>query len=204
MKYVKEYVESKIEIKRSEFIGILVPITNDDDITNAINDAKKKYPKATHYVTAWVRGENGQYASSNDDGEPNRTAGYPALEVLMKNELTDVLVIIIRYFGGIKLGAGGLIRAYSSSAAETVKNATLYEKKMAHKYKLTFDYSLIDKLEHDLSNSVTYLNKEYTDKVTYEIVFHKDDLSLIKEYKHLLEIEELEKEELHIEVKNTN
>lgn len=204
MNYVKEYVESKIYIKKSEFIGILVPINSDEDITNAINDAKKKYPKATHYVTAWVRGENGQYASSNDDGEPNRTAGYPALEVLMKNNLTDVLVIVIRYFGGIKLGAGGLIRAYSSSASETLNNATLYKKKMAHKYKLTFDYSLIDKLEHDLADNVNYINKEYTDKVTYEIVFHKGDLSLLKDYKHLLEIEELEKEELHIEIKGTD
>jgi len=201
MKYLKEYVESKIIIKKSEFIGILVPIQKDEDIDNAISTAKKKYPKATHYVTAWVRGEQGQYASSNDDGEPTRTAGYPALEVLMHHNLTDVLIIIIRYFGGIKLGAGGLIRAYSSSAAETVKAATFYKKVMAEKYLITFPYNLIDTIEHLLADNVDYINKEYTDVVKYEIVFLKNDLTLLDDIMHQIEIEKLPAEELHIEVK---
>lgn len=201
MKYLKEYTESKIIIKKSEFIGILVPIKKDEDIDNAINAAKKKYPKATHYVTAWIRGEQGQYASSNDDGEPTRTAGYPALEVLMHHNLTDVLVIVIRYFGGIKLGAGGLIRAYSSSAAETVKTAKFYKKVMAEKYLLTFPYNLIDTIEHLLSDYVNYLNKEYTDVVKYEIVFLENDLTLLDDIIHQINVEKLPEEELHIEVK---
>lgn len=200
MKYLKAYTESKIIIKKSEFIGILVPIKNDEDIKTSLDEAKKKYPKATHYVTAWVRGDQGQYASSNDDGEPSRTAGYPALEVLMKNEITDCLVIIIRYFGGVKLGAGGLIRAYSSSASETVNSAIFYKKVMARKYLLTFDYGLIDTVEHLLSDSVSYINKDYTDKVTYEIVFLKDDLELLKDHLHQIETLELDEEELHIDI----
>lgn len=201
MNYLKEYVESKIIINKSEFIGILIPVETDEDISNAINDAKKKYPKATHYVTAWIRGNRGEYASSNDDGEPARTAGYPALEVLMHHSVTNILVIVIRYFGGVKLGAGGLIRAYSKSAAETIKLATFYNKVMAKKYLLTFNYNLIDIVEHLLSDNVSYLNKEYSEKVSYEVVFLKGDLTLLDNIIHQVEIKELPEEELHIEKK---
>lgn len=204
MIYLKEYTEAKMVVKKSEFISILVPIFSDEDITNAINDAKKKYPKATHYVTAWVRGENGQYASSNDDGEPNRTAGYPALEVLMQNNITDCLVIIIRYFGGIKLGAGGLIRAYSSSCSLAVKNAKFYKKVMAEKYLLEFDYNLINTVEHLLDDNVNYINKEYTDVVKYEIVFTNKDLSLLDNVIHQIKVKKLKEEELHIDYKKAD
>lgn len=202
MKYLKEYVESKIVINKSEFIGILVPIKADEDINNAINDAKKKYPKANHYVTAWIRGDRAEYASSNDDGEPARTAGYPALEVLMHHNVTDILVIVVRYFGGIKLGAGGLIRAYSKSAAETLKIARFYKKVMAEKYLITFNYNLIDSVEHLLARNVNYINKDYTDKVSYEIVFLENDLSLLENVIHQIEVTKLPLEELHIEVED--
>ena len=91
----------------------------------------------------------------------------------MHHGVTDILVIVIRYFGGIKLGAGGLIRAYSKSTAETLKVAKFYKKVMAEKYLLTFNYNLIDNVEHLLGESVNYINKDYTDKVSYEVVFRK-------------------------------
>ncbi|WP_026391518.1 IMPACT family protein [Haploplasma modicum] len=202
MKYLKAEISNSIIINKSEFITILFYIENNEQIDEYILYAKKKYPKATHYVTAWIRGENAEYASSNDDGEPSRTAGFPTLEVLMHHNLTNILAVTIRYFGGIKLGAGGLIRAYSKSVAEALKIASFYKLFKASKYFLKFPYHLIDKIEHLLGDSVSYINKEYLDKVTYEVVFLKNDINLLKDILHEIELIELEKETLHIDIKN--
>lgn len=191
MKYLKEKFETSIMINKSEFISLLYPIKEDDDINKYILETKAKYPKATHYVTAWVRGERGQYASSNDDGEPSKTAGYPALNVLMQNGITDVLVVIVRYFGGIKLGAGGLIRAYSSSCSESVNNASYYKILEAPKYLLKFPYQLIDQVEHLLSDNVQYVKKDYLEKVIYEVIFMKESIDLLKDIMHQMEIVDL-------------
>lgn len=201
MRYLKSQIESSITIKKSEFIGILYPIENDDDINNAISDAKKRYPKATHYVTANIQGKNGEYASSNDDGEPSRTAGYPVLEVLMRNNLTNVLCVVIRYFGGIKLGAGGLIRAYSSSASDVLKKATLYEKVSAKKYEITFPYNLIDTIKHLLIDDCKIIEESYLTNVTFTFIFLSNGIEILNEVIHqLIKVNELEEEILHIDL----
>lgn len=201
MRYLKEQVESSITIKRSEFIGILYSIETDEDISVAINDAKKRYPKATHYVTANIKGEHGEYASSNDDGEPSRTAGYPVLEVLMRNNLTNVLCVVIRYFGGIKLGAGGLIRAYSSSASDVLKKAKLYEKVSVKKYQITFPYSLIDTIKHLLSNDCKILEESYLANVTFTFIFLSNGIEILNDVIHqLIKVDELEEEIIHLDV----
>lgn len=201
MKYLKETCEEKLIINKSEFISILYKIDNDQDIDLAIKDAKKRYPKANHYVTAWVRGKNGEYASSNDDGEPSKTAGYPALDVLMHHNITDCLCVIVRYFGGIKLGAGGLIRAYRASAVKVIESAKFYNKVSAKKFRINFSYPLISSVEHLLKDSVQYVNKEYLDNVIYEFIFLEKDISLLDNIIHQLEhVEELEEEILHIDL----
>lgn len=202
MKYLYEQVEDKMIINKSEFIGILYPIENDEDISNAIADAKKRYPKANHYVTAWIKGVNGEYASSSDDGEPSKTAGYPALSVLMVHKLTNVLCVIVRYFGGIHLGAGGLIRAYRASAVIAVEAGKYYNKVLAKKYKITFAYNLIDTVEHLLKDNVDYVNKEYLNEVTYEIVFlNGTNLTLLENIIHQIsEVIELDEEILKVTV----
>lgn len=202
MKYLKEETTNSIVINKSEFITILFYVENSLQIDEFILLAKKRYPKANHYVTAWIRGENAEYASSNDDGEPSRTAGFPTLEVLMHHNVTNILAVTIRYFGGIKLGAGGLIRAYSKSVAEAIKVANFYKLVKANKYLLKFPYQLIDKIEHLLGDNVNYINKEYLDNVSYEIVFLKSDISLLKDILHEIEIKELAQEILHIDIKN--
>lgn len=191
MKYLHEKIEAKIIINKSEFIACLFPLISQDEINDYIDIVKVKYPKATHYVTAWIFGDKGQYASSNDDGEPSRTAGWPALDVLMKNGLTNVLIVIVRYYGGIKLGAGGLIRAYGGSASEVLKNAKLYQLFEAKKYLLKFGYPLINQVEHLLAENVKYLNKEYLASVTYEVIFMENDLSLLDSIIHQIEITDL-------------
>lgn len=201
MKYLKEQTEDKIIINKSEFIGILYPITSDESIEIAIKDAKKRYPKATHYVTAWIKGEKGEYASSNDDGEPARTAGYPTLEVLMHQEITDVLCVVIRYFGGIKLGAGGLVRAYRQATLKALETAKFYLKVPARKFRITFSYNLIDTIEHLLNNITKIISKEYLENVIYEFIFLEKDISVLDNIKHqIIKILELEEEILNIDL----
>ena len=104
--------------KKSRFISLLFHVKTQKDIEEKLADCKQKYPNANHYVYAYILDNKTQKAS--DDGEPQRTAGYPVLDILNKNKLNDCLAVVIRYFGGIKLGASGLIRAYSHSISECI------------------------------------------------------------------------------------
>ena len=108
-------------INKSTFICTLIPITSNEEAMNALSEVRKKYYDATHNCYAYIWGIDGEYARYSDDGEPSQTAGVVILDVLKKNELTNVLAIVTRYFGGIKLGASGLVRAYSSTTAGCVK-----------------------------------------------------------------------------------
>ena len=126
MRTIDKIYTNEIIIKNSRFITILFPI-NSDNITELINKVKIDYPKATHYCYSYIL-ENHQKAS--DDGEPGGTAGMPMLNVLKMQGLTNIIAIVTRYFGGIKLGAGGLTRAYSQSVAETLKLAEIVEKEL--------------------------------------------------------------------------
>lgn len=179
MYYLKERIEHKLVIERSEFITIIEPLESMDRIPKILKEVRKKYPKATHYCTAYIF-ENSQ--GSNDDGEPSGTAGVPMLEVLNKHELTNVFAVVVRYFGGIKLGAGGLIRAYAKSVAQALIDAPLLKQLLTHNYEVTFNYDqigLIDRLFEGFIQDKTYL----TD-VTYTLSF-TDNLNLIEEHRHL-------------------
>lgn len=202
MYYIKDIYENKIVIQKSEFIGILYPITMDTDISTLINDAKKRYPKATHYCSAYIRGKNAEYASANDDGEPSRTAGVPILEILKAHNLTDCLCVVVRYFGGIKLGSGGLIRAYSGAAKEVVKIADIYKRILASHYLVKMPYSLIDRFEYAIKDHVTIIQKDYTDIVSYEFTSLEPIDSLLTDMKHeFKEFLELNKIETFVLVK---
>lgn len=179
MYYLKDRIEHKLVIERSEFITIIEPLKDMAMIPEILKDVRKKYPKATHYCTAYVF-ENSQ--GSNDDGEPSGTAGVPMLEVLNKHGITNVFAVVVRYFGGIKLGAGGLIRAYAKSVAQALVDAPLLKKILTHNYEVTFNYDqigLIDRLFEGFIQDKTYL----TD-VTYTLSF-TDNLNLIEEHQHL-------------------
>ena len=114
-----------IVINKSKFICELLYINNQDEIDSKLKDIKHKYKGATHYCYAYIYDNNKRF---NDDGEPGGTAGMPILNVLENNNLNHVLCVVIRYFGGIKLGAGGLVRAYTKSASEVIKLVNLIEK----------------------------------------------------------------------------
>jgi uncharacterized YigZ family protein len=184
MKYIKEIQTHQIVIDKSIFIGILFPLNDLDDIKINIAKAKEMYPKASHYCSASLFGEGLEHATSSDDGEPSRTAGFPILEVLKHHDVTNILCVVVRYYGGIKLGAGGLIRAYSKATSEVLKIQNFYEKKEMKGYEIVFDYTLIHTIDQ-LIDSITYVkDKTFLEHVTYQIYFKEKDISIFDDIKH--------------------
>jgi uncharacterized YigZ family protein len=123
-------VDHELVIKKSRFIAHVAPVASSEDADAVIARVKKQYWDARHNCSAQVTGLSGDRARSSDDGEPSGTAGIPMLEVLRRRELTDVVAVVTRYFGGIKLGAGGLVRAYSSAVSEALDLASLVDRLM--------------------------------------------------------------------------
>ena len=204
MNYIKEIITHQIEIDKSIFIGILFPLDDPSNIKDLIEEAKMMFPKANHYCSASLYGEGLEHATSSDDGEPQRTAGIPILEVLKHNNITNVLCVVVRYFGGIKLGAGGLVRAYSKATAEVLKSAPLYEKKEMEGYHITFDYALISKVDHILEDIAIIKDKVYLENVSYQIYFKEKDISVFDEIKHQFKsIDPLPSETLWIKKEKT-
>ncbi|MGI6781243.1 MAG: YigZ family protein [Acholeplasmataceae bacterium] len=198
MKHLKEKVINEMIIKKSRFISVVIPITSEDEISQNLNELKKEYPKATHYCYAYLLGSDGQYGGSNDDGEPAGTAGVPILEVLKQNKVTNILVVVIRYFGGIMLGAGGLIRAYSSGASEALKLGEFYKNITAQKYVVHFNYDQINDVEYLLRDYVI-LNREYLTDVFFTIAVKEDnDFDSIKH--HFYKIKKLEEILLAVDI----
>lgn len=138
MKSIRKITTYKWIIKKSEFICTLIPCNNEEEIDKIIQQYQEKYHDANHNCIAYIVGNQKR---ANDNGEPSGTAGLPMLDVLEKNNLTNIIAIVTRYFGGIKLGAGGLTRAYRQSVADALKEADIVEKFSVPLYKITIDYS---------------------------------------------------------------
>ena len=153
MRTINKDSKITIEITKSIFHSIMRHVDNVDDAKAFFQEIKEEYPNATHYCTAYVIGKNGEYGHYNDDGEPSGTAGMPMFDVLRKNDLTNIAVVVVRYFGGIKLGAGGLVRAYSKSVSENLKVAEVVEIIEYKFIKLSFDYSLLKLVERNLDDA---------------------------------------------------
>lgn len=166
---VKGYGENEIEIERSRFIAHVARAETADEALDFIQKIKKKHANATHNCSAYLIGENDQIQKANDDGEPSGTAGVPILEVLKKKKLKDTVVVITRYFGGIKLGAGGLIRAYGRATSEGLQATGIVERKLMTVMKTKIDYTLLGKVENELRSSIYTLKEiQYLDTVTVE------------------------------------
>jgi uncharacterized YigZ family protein len=179
--------KNEIIIKNSKFIGLIYKLDN-ADINTILDHIRKEYPDATHYCYAYIY-ENSQ--KSNDDGEPSGTAGIPILKVLEANNLTNTLVVVVRYFGGIKLGANGLIRAYTKVTSNLIKETPLVELIDGFNLDITFDYSKIKEIDYLLKNEKIN-NKTFDNTITYNISINKDFLDIIKSnnitYKNIKEI----------------
>lgn len=175
-KTVKGFGEHEIVIQKSRFITYVDRVTTEADAQAFIEKIKKQHWNANHNCSAYMIGENDQIQKANDDGEPSGTAGVPMLEVLKKRGLKDTVVVVTRYFGGIKLGAGGLIRAYGSATSEGLNATGVVERKLMQIFHTTVDYTWLGKLENELRSS-RYLIKEihYLDQVEIETYVVSDE-----------------------------
>lgn len=137
---ISKSVESIYKEKGSKFLSFLYPVTSLDEVKEYLTQLKKKYYDATHHCYAYIIGYDKETFRMNDDGEPSSTAGKPIYGQLQSNDLTNVLLVVVRYFGGTKLGVSGLIKAYKESSAECIALAEIVEKQVKHKYNIYFAY----------------------------------------------------------------
>jgi len=150
---VKQAGEHEINIQRSRFIAHIKRAETENEAQEFIQAMKKKHWDATHNCSAYLIGENDQIQKANDDGEPSGTAGVPILEVLKKRKLKDTVVVVTRYFGGIKLGTGGLIRAYGKATSEGLEAIGIVERKLTQIIHVKIDYTWLGKIEKELRAS---------------------------------------------------
>ena len=173
---IKENSYDEFVEKKSTFITHLVRVTSEEEAREFIQKMKKKHYDATHVCSCYVVGDNNEITRANDDGEPSGTAGAPMIDVLVKNAIKNVCATVIRYFGGTKLGTGGLVRAYGGGVINALKNATLVERKDALEIRLELDYSLNGKIEYEIEKTNFIVNNlEYTDKIIYTIYVMEED-----------------------------
>lgn len=173
---VKQNSTKELIIKKSRFISDIYPLKEEQEAKKIIENVRKKNPNANHVVFAYTVGLNREIQRMSDNGEPVGTAGKPVLDAITKNNLINVLITVTRYFGGIKLGAGGLIRAYSQSASQTIENAQLTTLVNYDRLQLTFEYSLIDKLKYFIEKQkAVVMETNYQTKVQAVILVETSD-----------------------------
>ncbi|MBP2630486.1 MAG: hypothetical protein H6Q70_1114 [Firmicutes bacterium] len=173
-KTIKGYAEAEYEISKSRFLAFIERANTEAEAIFFINKIKKLHWEARHNSSAYIIGNRGQIQKADDDGEPSGTAGKPILEVLKKNELKDVVIVITRYFGGIKLGAGGLIRAYGKATSLGLDAAQIVKKVQYIRFAIDIDYTLLGTLENNLRlNHYMVEDKLFTDKVRLLVFVEK-------------------------------
>ena len=184
MKTINSIFAASLEVKKSKFHSFLVPFS---EFENKLNELKKKHPKANHFVTAfrYLNEYNQIIEGSSDDGEPRGSSGKPTLKVLEGNDIINAAIITIRYFGGILLGIGGLVKAYSNVANLAIKNAKLLEYKDIFEYSFSVDYDKIQIVEYTIKqNDILIIKREFgIEGIEYTI---KDDIEKINLIKGVL------------------
>ena len=185
MKVIKENIINKLEVNKSIFYTDLIKVYSKDEVINELNNIKNKYKDATHYCYAYIIDD---IKKSSDDGEPGGTAGVPIMETLNNKDLNYILCVVTRYFGGIKLGAGGLVRAYRKATIEAINNSTLLD--------LIDGYEIIIKVSYNEQKDLEYLlkdnfKKEYDNDVAYTIKCNKDIKEILEKKYNILAIKEI-------------
>jgi len=181
MNSIKAMTIEDNEIKKSRFIAILYPVLTEKDVQIALADAKTKHPGATHYCFAYILGDKAEIQKSSDDGEPLKTAGAPMLEILNKNDLTNVMAVVVRYFGGIKLGAGGLIRAYANAVKSCIKASNLTKSTPYTHCEVAVDYGSAGGMEFYLHKNADTIEKTYGDLITFSFILKTAQLNKTNE-----------------------
>lgn len=174
---ISNNTKHEIIINKSRFITLLFKVQFEDEVKEYLNEVKKEYKDATHYCFSYIIDNTKRF---NDDGEPSGTAGMPILNVLENNNLNYVLCVVVRYFGGIKLGAGGLVRAYSKSASEAISNTVLNKLEIGKIATIKFNYDK-QKLIDNLLKEIIINEKKFDDVITYSFYITDNEYEIIKD-----------------------
>ncbi|MEG0250553.1 MAG: YigZ family protein [Peptostreptococcus sp.] len=176
-----KYGIDEFTIEKSVFIGQAKPIESEEEARAFIDEMKSKYKDATHNVWAYTVGENMNIQRYSDDGEPQGTAGIPSLEIIKKEDLRNVVLVVTRYFGGTKLGAGGLVRAYTKGAKIGLEAGKIVEKKPFIEIDISIEYTLLGKMQNELANrSYKVKDIEYTDDVKIIVYCEEERIDDLK------------------------
>lgn len=207
---VKQQGQEELTIQKSRFIGYVRRVETEEEAQNFIQEIKKKHHDANHNCSCYMIGEHNQIQKANDDGEPSGTAGVPMLEVLKKQDLKDTAVVVTRYFGGIKLGAGGLIRAYGNSTSQAIKATGIVKRQLMQGFSVTVDYGLLGKIENALRNSDHIIETiNYLEHVEFIVYVQSGNEDAFKEWmvnltSDQVEIAATDEKYLEIDVESTS
>jgi uncharacterized YigZ family protein len=172
---VARTAEVETEVKRSRFLGHVERVGSEDQARAVVVRTRKQHWDARHHCSAFVLGPDGAVQRSNDDGEPSGTAGAPMLEVLRGREVSDVVAVVTRWFGGVLLGAGGLVRAYGDAVRETLDAAGVRRRLLLERYDVLADHADAGKLESDLrAREVRVLGVDYAERATLHLAVPAD------------------------------
>ena len=186
-KTVMKEAQAQIVIEKSKFIGYIKPVETQEEAEAFFTSIRVKHRDATHNVPAYVLGEKFEIQKYSDDGEPSGTAGVPVVQMLVKEGITNVVIVMTRYFGGIKLGTGGLVRAYTGIAKEALQAAGVAEVKDMDVMKATIQYTHHGKAENAGQKGLFSIRStEFTDRVTLEVVCDPSDTESVR--KNFMEI----------------
>lgn len=173
--------ESLFKEKSSKFFGYGFPVTTEEEVKDIISEIKKNHHSARHWCYAWRLGVDPGRFRVNDDGEPSNSAGQPIYGQILSFDVTDVLVVVVRYFGGVKLGVGGLIRAYKASAQLTLEESSIIEKTIEEKLELTFEYQFMNKVMRIIKQKrLTIFSQEMTLNCVLVLSVKKSEINSVK------------------------
>ena len=175
MKYIDSIYTNEIVILKSRFITSIYKVESIDEVNDILNKTRKKYYDASHNCYGYILGDRAEIQKCSDDGEPQKTAGFPILDVLKKNDVTNILCIVTRYFGGTLLGAGGLVRAYSESCSDCLKKAKILIKKELNTLIVKLDYSSYNTLISSLKD-IIILDTSYASDITIKLAVDNNRL----------------------------
>lgn len=174
---ITQNAEASLRERGSKFLAYSYIVYNELEVKKHLNELKSKYPDATHHCYAYVIGQGSEAQRANDDGEPSNSAGRPIMRAILSKQLTNVLVVVVRYFGGTLLGIPGLIESYGGSAALVLNESGKVEKMMEEQFLMTTDFQHEQEIHRILNQfQVRILNREYTEKVIYTIAIRKNQV----------------------------
>lgn len=178
----RDLVTHEITIKRSRFITWITRAESEAEAREVIAEAKATYPDARHHCSAFILHGQNPIERSSDDGEPSGTAGKPMLDVLRGSGMQDIVAVVIRYFGGIKLGAGGLVHAYSGAVSETLEHVTRVEKRLRQLVSVDLPHAEAGRIEADLrTNGIDVVDVQYGAMATYTLGIEPGGLDALNE-----------------------